>query len=382
MNYRYKSAILGIISTFLAITFPKQLTFAAENSSSNRSAARIAYLARDIKFPPVLYDSIRVVNSDGSNKHTFTHKEEFVNNLSWSPDGRQLRFGNVFGNVLWGSCNIDVIDSGGINRKRLAENGPYDEIAWSPDGKEIAFVKRDSRKVEGHDHDLFVMNSDGSNVRNLTNSPAFYATPAWSPKGDKLAFTGSIKVVTGPFAISRIGFFGRDESNFTRLRGLEKLMPAVEPGPVDENGIRYKDIDYNLSWFPDGSRILINNPPYKIRVVNLDGSGMLALATGEYGSPSPDSSKIVFQGRENGNYEIYVMDANGNNQVNITKNPAEDYHPLWGPDGQNIFFISRRVDLPGIYCMNSDGSDVKRVVTDFFKLNGTMHQEYFYTISR
>ena len=49
----------------------------------------------------------------------------------------------------------------------------------------------------------------------------------------------------------------------------------------------------------------------------------------EVGSWSPDGSKIVFFSNRDGNGEIYVMDANGNNQVNLTNHPARDAAPTW-----------------------------------------------------
>ena len=65
---------------------------------------------------------------------------------------------------------------------------------------------------------------------------------------------------------------------------------------------------------------------------------------------------IAFVSDRDGNREIYVTDASGRKQTNLTKNPADDYSPAWSPDGQKILFVSNRQPA-GIYVMNTDGSE-------------------------
>ena len=133
----------------------------------------------------------------------------------------------------------------------------------------IAFVSFLDSNLE-----IYVMDSDGSDPVNLTNDPYDDRFPAWSPDGNRLAF-----------ASSRVGNFelyvmDADGSNLVRLtqeRGYDRV-PA---------------------WSPDGTKI--------------------AFFTDRDGSYS-DSSK---------NYEIYVMDADGSNQVRLTNNSAWDGQPTW-----------------------------------------------------
>jgi TolB protein len=63
-----------------------------------------------------------------------------------------------------------------------------------------------------------------------------------------------------------------------------------------------------------------------------------------------------------GNQEIFVMNADGSQQTNLTNQPdASDDYPTWSPDGQRIvFYSSRDYDLE-IYSMNADGSDPVRL---------------------
>lgn len=86
----------------------------------------------------------------------------------------------------------------------------------------------------------------------------------------------------------------------------------------------------------------------------------LALLTGCQGPPTPQG-KIVFESYRDGNAEVYLMDADGSNLVNLTHNPAYDGTPSWSPDGRRIAFTSERDGNPDIYVMDADGGNVTRL---------------------
>ena len=68
------------------------------------------------------------------------------------------------------------------------------------------------------------------------------------------------------------------------------------------------------------------------------------------------SGKIVFATARDGNFEIYSMNADGTDQMNLTNFPsADDGHPSWSPDGTQIAFDSNRDGNTNIYIMNADG---------------------------
>ena len=101
---------------------------------------------------------------------------------------------------------------------------------------------------------------------------------------------------------------------------------------------------------------------YEIYVMNADGSGQtnVSRSPGLDMTPrwSSDGQWIAFTSNRDGNYEVYVMKADGSQQTRLTDNPAYDYNPLWSADGQWIRFESSR-EWYHFYIMRADGSDQK-----------------------
>jgi TolB protein len=102
---------------------------------------------------------------------------------TWSPDGTRLAFDS--------SGKIALIDVNGSNYRLLTSPGrcSHDFPAWSPNGSTIAFMV--VCNARGNDGEIYIMNVDGSNLRNLTNHPADDGLPAWSPDGQQIVFASN-----------------------------------------------------------------------------------------------------------------------------------------------------------------------------------------------
>jgi TolB protein len=80
-----------------------------------------------------------------------------------------------------------------------------------------------------------------------------------------------------------------------------------------------------------------------------------------FGQTSSDAAKLLCVSNRTGNAEIFLIDADGKNSVNLTKSGAENTFPTWSPDGKKIAFTSDRDGHLQLYVMDADGSNVKRL---------------------
>ena len=246
---------------------------------------------------------IYVMNADGSNRTRLTNNPAADVFPSWSPDGKKIAFTSLRDGSLPGAGRINheiyVMNADGSDQTRLTNNPAQDQLtsnlspkgftSWSPDRTKIIFTSR--RDNPG----IYVMDADGSNQKNLTENPAFDAFPSWSPDGQRIVFPSDRDGNTEIYVMDA------DGRNQTRLTN----NPADDGWPA---------------WSPDGTR-------------------------------------FTFQSGRDGNPEIYVMEADGRNQSRLTDNPGFDASPSWSPDGMQIMFLSARDGDLGVYVMNADGSN-------------------------
>lgn len=261
-----------------------------------RPSGRIAFVRGD--FGHVNQRKIWIVNPDGSGLRPLTtnHDDPGEGNPTWSPNGKLIAF-NAYRD---GTQRIYIRDLKGrfelcITEDMASAEGP----AWSADGGNIAFTVWTGDRKQSH---IFVMSSDGSDKRQLTNGSGFYDwMPCWTPDG-------------------AIVFESTRDGN----RELYRINP-------------------------DGSGLT--------RITNHPG-------TDHAPSCSPDGRSVAFMsGREFGNAEICIANRDGSAVANLTKDPARDSEPTWSPDGKWIAF-TRSQGRPGpmdIWIARVDGRDQRNI---------------------
>lgn len=222
------------------------------------------------------------------------------------------------------------------------------ESDLSPDGKKIVFAS----DRDGTFH-IYVVNVDGSDLVRLTNEAAGDLSPRWSPDGKLIAF-------------SRVGAIFVMDSDGANVRRVTEPQPEATAAPCEAGG-------FLGGWSPDGKQLTFYAASAtrglgQVCTVDLDGSNLTVVASeppGYHVEPtwSPDGEWIAYRSIRGENHEIYIVKPDGTSETNLTNDPATDLEPDWSPDGEWIVFGSDRGGNFDLYMMKPDGSDVARLTT-------------------
>jgi len=249
------------------------------------------------------------------------------------------------------TMNVDGSDVRILTAQAGASNS---DPIWSPDGRTIYFESQSDRvRADGEldRFDIWAMDPDGQNARNLTRGVGHNEKVSPSPDGARLAFQS------------------------TRT-GLQKLHTMNVDG-TDVRQLTFGDtVEWNSSWSPDGTQIaFISAPdivtvrgPSNIHVINADGTGLRNLSKNPWNDHAPywtpDGKHIVFHSYRDRTDEVYIMDSNGENQRRLTHDSYTDIYPRLAPDGSKIIYLSGRSGRWEVWMMNLDGSEQVRIAND------------------
>lgn len=241
-----------------------------------------------------------------------------------------------------------------------------DMPVWSPDGNSIAFFSD-----RGGNPDIYIMKSDGSQVEQLTRDAfaSLYFTkssedrnPSWSPDGTQLAFESGRDNQMLTYVNHDIYVMAADGSNIKRLTddGADEGGPRWSPSG---GLIAYTKMEY----FSD--QALIENPTWDVYLMNADGTQQVQLTKDPFNelepSWSPDGGKIAFISDRSGqNFDIYIMNSDGSNVTQLTDDPANEFGPVWSPDGKQIVFNSDRNGNVQLFMISIDGSNLVQLTKD------------------
>ena len=280
----------------------KSSTLADQSISNNsRSTPQIAFVSDRDGWST---DDIYVMNPDGSNMQNLTNHRAEDMSPSWSPDGTKILFKRYAPGDSY--SYIFTMNADGTELTQVLES--HNEHAWfpvwSPDGTKIAY-QLFSGEVNFQNFSIWVMDADGSNHIKLTNHPGDDTHPSWSPDGTRIIFTRNWN---GDSEIFIINLNGTGETNLTN-------DPAQ---------------DYDPDFSPDGLKIVFVSDrvkPSGIWMMNSDGSDskllyLMEKDMGNYDSNpdwSADGSRIIFHSWRHHKWELFVIDARGACQSQLTE---------------------------------------------------------------
>ncbi|PQJ35914.1 hypothetical protein BSZ35_16055 [Salinibacter sp. 10B] len=182
--------------------------------------------------------------------------------------------------------------------------------AVSPDGDMIAY-----ETYRSGNHDLSVMNADGSQSRRLTKHEANDRAPVWSPDGREIVFVSERNGNSDLYAVTP------DGSGLTPLTTHDAAdsEPTYCPGGGPVVFTSRRDGNTNLYALNPDDRDQAPTPLTDHEAA--DGSPIC----------SPDGERVAFVSRRDGNAEIYTVATDGTGRTRVTEHPATDEDPHWSP---------------------------------------------------
>jgi TolB protein len=248
--------------------------------------------------------NIYMSDYDGANQQRVTITRSLDITPVWSPDSQSIAYTSYrtgFQDII-----VSYIYEGRYSNPTAGTSEKQNFLpAWSPDGSRLAFTSNRDGNSE-----IYVVNRDGSGLRRLTNHPAIDVTPTWSPTGKQIAFTSDR---TGSPQIWVMNDDGSEPHKITNEQKCDRptwsISPLNEIAYASQTGAGF---DIRIYDFASGSSKTIT-----------DGIG-----SNESPAFAPNGRHIAFTSTRAGKAQIFLIDRDGKNLQQITRNGMNRY-PNW-----------------------------------------------------
>ncbi|MCL4300131.1 MAG: serine/threonine-protein kinase [Anaerolineae bacterium] len=229
----------------------------------------------------------------------------------------------------------------------------------------------------GTDFDIYFGQADGSGTRLYRKNAS---QPAFSPDGSRIAFhswrldswglttmsvSGANPIIVANFVEDQLPTWSPDGSEIVLLsrRAGDRKSRLIRVGSFQDRteGVVIGEGEYPTLGL-DGRLVFKGwgNTAPGLRSATISLGDIQVLTSSDRDTapaPSPDGQKIAFMSQQEGNWDIYIVSANGSNLQRLTDDPAEDGLPAWSPDGKVLAFASYRGGSWGIWAMTPTGAD-------------------------